>query len=67
MRQKQRQPINLVEDFFYDDPNTPWKPLAEHDLKKAPCYPIIDIKCYQNYEIPFYYCKLHENANNMAA
>jgi hypothetical protein len=34
--------IVSVEEFFYDDPNTPWKPLPEHDLKSSPCYPIID-------------------------
>ena len=37
-------PVVPVEDFFYDDPNTPWKPLPEHDLKQSPCYPIIDIR-----------------------
>jgi hypothetical protein len=31
--QQQRQPLISVEEFFYDDPNTPWKPLPEHDLK----------------------------------
>jgi hypothetical protein len=34
-------PIVTVEDFFYDDPNTPWKPLPDHDLKQSPCYPLL--------------------------
>lgn len=33
-------PIISVEKFFYDDPNTPWVPLSEHDLNQSPCYPI---------------------------
>ena len=41
MKQQQKQPIISVEEFFYDDHNTPWKPLPEHDLKQSPCYPII--------------------------
>jgi hypothetical protein len=32
-------PITSVDEFFYDNPNTPWKPLPEHDLKQSPCYP----------------------------
>ena len=64
---EQSNPIVSVDEFFYDDPNIPWKPLPEQDLKRSPCYPIIDIRKYHNYKIPFYYCKLHENANNMAA
>jgi hypothetical protein len=55
-----------VEEFFYDDSNnTPWKPLPEHDLKQSPCYPIIDVRNYCNYKIPFYYCKLHPDIENM--
>src|ERR687886_766074 len=57
--------IVSVEEFFYDDPNTPWKPLPEHDLKSSPCYPIIDIRTYHNYKIPFYYCKLHPDIENV--
>jgi hypothetical protein len=60
-KQQQRQPIISVEEFFYDDPNTPWKPLPDHDLKRSPCYPVIGIRTYRNYKIPFYYCKLHPN------
>ena len=52
-------PIISVEEFFHDDSKTSWKPLPEHDLKQSPCYPIIDIRNYHNYKIPFYYCKLH--------
>jgi hypothetical protein len=47
----QKRPIVSVDEFFYDDPNTPWKPLAEHDLKASPCYPIIDIRRYHNYKV----------------
>jgi len=58
------RPIVSVEEFFYDDPNTPWKPLPEHDLKQSPCYPFIHIHMYHNYKIPFYYCKLHPDIEN---
>jgi hypothetical protein len=27
-------PIVSVDEFFYDDANTPWRPLPEHDLKQ---------------------------------
>ena len=57
-------PIISVE-FFHDDPNTSWKALPEHDLKQSPCYPIIDIRSYHNYKIPFYYCKLHPDIENV--
>jgi hypothetical protein len=56
--------IVSVEEFFHDDPNTPWKPLPEHDLKASPCYSIIGIRNYHNYKIPFYYCKLHPDIEN---
>jgi hypothetical protein len=59
------KPIVSVEEFFYDDPNTPWKLLPEHDLKHSPCYPIIDIRRHHNYKIPFYYCKLHPDIENV--
>jgi hypothetical protein len=48
-------PIISVEEFFHDDSNTPWKPLPEYDLKQSPCYPIIEVRNYDNYKIPFYY------------
>jgi len=44
--------IVSVEEFFYDDPNIPWKPLPEHDLK-SPCYPIISIMNYHNFNNSF--------------
>jgi hypothetical protein len=28
-------PMISVEEFFHDNPNTPWKPLPEHDLKQS--------------------------------
>jgi hypothetical protein len=58
-------PIISVKEFFHDDPNTPWKPLPEHDLKQSPCYPVIDIRNYHNYKMPFYYCKLHPDIENV--
>ena len=64
MKQQQKQPITSVEEFFNDDHNTPWKPLPEHDLKQSPCYPIIDVRKYHNYKIPFYYCRLHQDIEN---
>lgn len=57
-----KQSIISVEEFFHDDPNTPWKPLPEHDLEQSPCYSIIGIR--NNYKIPFYYCKLPPNIEN---
>ena len=57
-------PTVSVDEFFYDDPDTPWKPFPEHDLKQSPCYPIINIRRYHNYKIPFYYCKLHPDIEN---
>ena len=56
--------IVSVDEFFHDDPNTPWKPLPEHDLKQSPCYSIIGIRNYHNYKTPFYYCKLHPDIEN---
>jgi hypothetical protein len=47
-----RRSIVSVDEFFYDNPNTRWKPLPEHDLKESPCYPIIGIRRYHNYKIP---------------
>lgn len=62
--QQQKQPIISVEEFFYEDPNTPRKPLSEYNLKQSPCCPLIDIRRYHNYKIPFYYCKLHPDIEN---
>ena len=56
--------IVSAEEFFHDDPNTPWKPLPEHDLKQSPCYPIIGISNYHNYKIPFFFCKLYPDIEN---
>jgi hypothetical protein len=36
--------VSTVTDFFYDDPNMPYTPLADHDLDHSPCYPIIHMK-----------------------
>ena len=55
-------PIVSVEEFFHGNPNTPWKPSPEHDLKQSPCRPIIGIK--NDYKIRFYYCKLHPSIEN---
>ena len=60
-------PIISIEEFFHDNPNTPWKPLPEHDLRQSICYPIIDIRNYHNYKIPFYYCTLHPDIENTIA
>jgi hypothetical protein len=58
-------PVVSTEEFFYDDPNSRWKPLPEHDLKASPCYPIIGIRSYHKYKVPFYYCKLHPDIENV--
>lgn len=54
-----------IEHFFYDDPHLPYKPLPNHPLEQSPCYPIIDIRNYHNYKLPFYYCKLHPDIENV--
>src|ERR671932_85619 len=57
---------NNTEEFKRVNPTMPpWKPLPEHDLKQSPCYPIIGIRTYHNYKIPFYYCKLHPDIENI--
>ena len=50
-------PIVPLEDFFYDAPDLPYKPLAEHSLEQSPCYPIIGSKVEGRYKV--YYCELH--------
>jgi hypothetical protein len=55
--------IVSIEEFFYDDPNTPWKPLPKHSLEQSPCYPIIGM--HNKYRVPFYYCKLHPSIENI--
>lgn len=56
-----------VEGFFLDGaaitPENPWKPLSEHPLEQSPCYPIIGM--HNKYKVPFYYCKLHPNIQNI--
>ena len=56
-----------IEEFFFDDPaitlENPWKPLPKHSLEQSPCYPIIGM--HNKYRVPFYYCKLHCNIENI--
>jgi hypothetical protein len=56
-----------IEEFFFDDPaitpENPWKPLPKHSLEQSPSYPIIGM--HNKYTVPFYYCKLHCNIENM--
>ena len=56
-----------IEEFFFDDPaitpENPWKPLPKHSLEQSPCYPIIGI--HNKYKVPFYYCKLHPDIENI--
>lgn len=52
-----------IEDFFYDDPDLRYKPLPKHSLEQSPCYTIIGM--HNKYRVPFYYCKLHRNIENM--
>jgi hypothetical protein len=54
------QPIVSVEEFFKDDPDTPWEPLPTHNLEQSPCYPIIKNKGEE-----FYYCKLHPKVSSI--
>jgi hypothetical protein len=44
-----------VEDFFYNNPSLPYKPLPPHSLEQSPCYPVIGM----NHKRRMYYCKLH--------
>ena len=57
--------IKIVEDFFYDEPLLRYRPLPDHSLEQSPCYPIIGIRNHRNYKVPFYYCKLHPNIENV--
>jgi hypothetical protein len=69
--------IITIEDFFYDDPNLPWKPLPKHALVQSPCYPIIGKRNYYYYNsnikeetgefrnIVRYYCKVHPNIESI--
>jgi hypothetical protein len=56
-----------IEEFFFDDPSitpeNPWKPLQKHSLEQSPCFPIIGM--HNKYKVPFYYCKLHHDIENM--
>jgi hypothetical protein len=56
-----------IEDFFFNDcsitPQNPWKPLPKHSLEQSPCFPIIGM--HNKYRVPFYYCKLHPNIENV--
>ena len=36
---------------------------CQNILWKSPCYPIIDI--HNKYKVPFYYCKLHPDIENI--
>jgi hypothetical protein len=48
-----------VEDFFYDDPKSPWQPLPEHGLEESPCYSIIVKDEINSMNRSIYKCKLH--------
>jgi len=56
-----------IEQFFFDDyaitPENPWKPLPKHSLEQSPCYPIIGV--HNKYRVPFFYCKLHSDIENV--
>jgi hypothetical protein len=58
-------PIVSVEEFFSDNPTpeNPWKPLPPHSLERSPCYPVIGV--HNKYRMPFYYCKLHPDIENI--
>ena len=51
--------IVSIEDFFHDEPDSPYHPLFEHSLEQSPCYPII------NKRGEFYYCKLHPKVSSI--
>jgi hypothetical protein len=57
--------IPTIEDFFCDEPNSPWKSFPKHRLEQSPCYPVIGRRTYYGRSIPelcnidWYYCKLH--------
>lgn len=52
-----------IDDFFFDDsditPENPWKPLPKHSLQQS------HIGMHNKYRVPFYYCKLHPNIENI--
>jgi len=50
--------LSDIQNFFYDNPNEPYKPSSPpHRLEQSPCYPII--RTEREYNITWYYCKLH--------
>jgi hypothetical protein len=51
--------LQCIDEFFYDDPNEPYRPLPEHTLEQSQCYTIIGKKGN------FYYCKLHPEVKNI--
>jgi hypothetical protein len=51
------KPIVSVEEFFYDNPVTPWEPLPVHTLEQSPCCPVLGSKV--EHGRVWYYCKLH--------
>jgi hypothetical protein len=54
-----------VERFFYNDPDTPWMPLPDHDLEDSPCYPIIEQDKIKTSGQTYFKCKLHPNVWNI--
>ena len=58
--------LPTIEDFFYDEPGLPWKPLPKHRIEQSPCYPLIGRRNYYDSKvnstlskIDWFYCKLH--------
>jgi hypothetical protein len=54
-----QQTLHRIEDFFYNEPELPWRPLPKHLLRQSPCYPII------KFDGNFYYCIIHPNVWNI--
>jgi hypothetical protein len=60
----------IVEDYFYDDPDSTYRPLPSHSLEQSPCYVVIGQTKGRtdNDGSPhtlYYYCNLHPNVKSV--
>jgi hypothetical protein len=53
-----------IEEFFHDNPDTPWQPLPEHNLEQSPCYYIIEKDRFKSGQT-YYRCKIHPEVWNI--
>jgi hypothetical protein len=54
-----------IEEFFHDNPDTPWQPLPEHNLEQSPCCYIIEKERFKTSGQTYYRCKIHPEVWNI--